>query len=248
MDRVHTLVAQLQDELTKGAVASKMLLTARMLQHELQHLMPAIPAERELVTVHLPASLPLLHAEPSVQQEVSLPEVPDEEKTFEILQVDEAAIEAELEEMRRNAAVMQQISVKSKPQLLFDMEDDDIPTLPQKAVKNPILEINDQAAQGTPSVNDALKSETDELSQKLAEVPLKDLKKAIGINDRFVFINELFRGDDAMYERSIKTINGFSIYAEAEFWIRRELKTKLGWKDKDPVVAQFDQLIRRRFS
>jgi hypothetical protein len=70
----------------------------------------------------------------------------------------------------------------------------------------------------------------------------------VGINDRFLFINELFRGDDVMYERSIKTINNFSIYPEAEYWIKRELKLKLGWDDKNEVVKQFDQLIRRRFS
>jgi hypothetical protein len=77
---------------------------------------------------------------------------------------------------------------------------------------------------------------------------VKDLKKAIGVNDRFLYIKELFRGDEAMYERSIKTINSFSIWPEAEYWIRRELKTKLGWVDSEPVVMQFDQLVKRRFA
>ncbi|HSN10300.1 MAG TPA: hypothetical protein VLS85_14770, partial [Hanamia sp.] len=86
------------------------------------------------------------------------------------------------------------------------------------------------------------------LSQSLTSVPIKDLRKAIGVNDRFLFINELFRGDEAMYERSIKTIQNFTIYAEAEFWIKRELKVKIGWLDSHPVVKQFDQLIKRRFA
>ena len=47
----------------------------------------------------------------------------------------------------------------------------------------------------------------------------------------FLFINDLFRGDEAMYERSIKTINSFNIYPEAEYWISRELKVKLGWNN-----------------
>ena len=98
------------------------------------------------------------------------------------------------------------------------------------------------------SVNDTLKEITTELSARLSEGPVKDLKKAIGVNDRFLFINELFRGDEAMYERSIKTINSFTIWPEAEYWIRRELKTKLGWTDSNETVQQFDQLIRRRFS
>ena len=96
-------------------------------------------------------------------------------------------------------------------------------------------------------MNDKLRASKKELSEALKDTPVKDLKKAIGINDRFQFINELFQGDEVMYERSIKTINGFSIYPEAEYWIRRELKTKLGWGDDNPIVIQFDQLVKRRF-
>jgi len=81
----------------------------------------------------------------------------------------------------------------------------------------------------------------------LKDGPIKDLKKAIGINDQYLFINELFRGDQTMYERSIKTINSFNIYGEAELWIKRELKLKLGWNESSDVVRLFDQLVRRRF-
>jgi hypothetical protein len=98
------------------------------------------------------------------------------------------------------------------------------------------------------SLNDRLKENKKELSHSLTSSPIKDLRKAIGVNDRFLFMNELFRGDEAMYERSIKTIQNFSIYAEAEFWIKRELKVKIGWLDNDPIVKQFEQLVKRRFA
>jgi hypothetical protein len=103
-------------------------------------------------------------------------------------------------------------------------------------------------AETAASINERLKEKKVEISEKLTGLPVKDLKKAIGINDRFLYINDLFRGDEAMYERSIKTINGFSIWPEAEYWIRRELKTKLGWTDDNETVKQFDQLVKRRFS
>ena len=51
-----------------------------------------------------------------------------------------------------------------------------------------------------------------------------------------------------MYERSIKTINGFRIFAEAEYWIERELKVKLGWEEDKPATRHFYQLVKRRFS
>ena len=98
------------------------------------------------------------------------------------------------------------------------------------------------------SLNDKLKTTATELGSRLQEAPVKDLRKAIGINDRYLFITELFRGDEAMFDRSIKTINTFSNGAEAEYWIQRELKVKLGWTEDSEAVQQFDQLVRRRFS
>lgn len=121
----------------------------------------------------------------------------------------------------------------------------EIPTLShQKAVK----ELNEAIALQQESLNDKLKQEQTELFEMLKETPIRDLRKAIGINDRFVFINELFRGDEPMYERSIKTINSFHIFAEAEYWINRELKVKLGWKDNEVNMKHFYQLVKRRFS
>ncbi|MBS4064882.1 MAG: hypothetical protein KGZ74_09995, partial [Chitinophagaceae bacterium] len=141
----------------------------------------------------------------------------------------------------------------SKPALLFD-DEPEVPTLihqpnykepPKKSGK----EINEAVAGEAPSLNDLHKQETKEIGHKLSETgAVKDLKKAIGINDRFVFINELFRGDEAMYERSIKTINNFSIYPEAQYWMERELKIKLGWDDTRQSAQDFYALVKRRFS
>jgi hypothetical protein len=93
-----------------------------------------------------------------------------------------------------------------------------------------------------------LKEFRKEVAQKLGDVAIKDLRKAIGINDRYLYINELFNGDEAMFERSVKTLNQFSILPEAEFWMQRELRIKLGWKEDNLVVQQFVQLVRRRFA
>jgi hypothetical protein len=98
------------------------------------------------------------------------------------------------------------------------------------------------------SLNDQLKQQKTEVAHLLQETPIKDLRKAIGINDKFLFVNELFNGDEAAYERSLKTINNFHVLPEAEYWINRELKVRLGWNDTKDTVQQFYQLVRRRFS
>lgn len=121
----------------------------------------------------------------------------------------------------------------------------EFPTLALK--QQEMRELKENFSDGE-SLNDKLKTEQTEVASKLTETPVKDLRKAIGINDRYLFLSELFRGDEAMYERSIKTINTFNIYGEAEFWINRELKTKLGWNEESATVKDFFQLVRRRFS
>jgi hypothetical protein len=131
--------------------------------------------------------------------------------------------------------------------MLFDPMTE-IPTLSHQQTPARQTEVNDNGPAEGESLNDRLKQSKTELMEVLKESPVKDLRKAIGINDRFIFLNELFRGDENAYERSIRTINNFNIYAEAEYWISRELKLKLGWDNNNPAVAHFDQLVKRRFS
>ena len=109
-------------------------------------------------------------------------------------------------------------------------------------------EVNEAIAARQESLNDKLKSSHKEVAHSISDGPIKDLRKGIGVNDQYVFINELFRGDQTMYDRSIKTINSFNIYGEAELWIKRELKLKLGWNEDSKTSVLFDQLVRRRFS
>jgi len=137
--------------------------------------------------------------------------------------------------------------IKSKPKSQLDLHFDpmnEIPTFSQYKIGK---EVN-EAVEQQESFNDRLKENRTELMHSLKETPIRDLRKGIGINDRFVFISELFRGDEPMYERSIKTINSFNIYPEAEYWMNRELKIKLGWDDTKEIVKHFYQLVKRRFA
>jgi hypothetical protein len=87
-----------------------------------------------------------------------------------------------------------------------------------------------------------------ELQEKLALDPIKDLKAAIGINDKFQFTATLFNGDEKAFEMAVKTINGFKIYAEAQFWIKSNLREQNKWDETAEVVKAFDLLVKRRFA
>ena len=93
-----------------------------------------------------------------------------------------------------------------------------------------------------------VKIQNTELQEKLALDPIKDLKTAIGINDKFQFTATLFNGDEKAFEMAVKTINGFKIYAEAQFWIKSNLREQYNWDETAEVVKAFDLLVKRRFA
>ena len=87
-----------------------------------------------------------------------------------------------------------------------------------------------------------------EVAEKIALEPIKDLRTAIGINDKFQFMETLFNKEEVLFESSIKTINAFKNFAEAQFWIKQNLRNKYQWEEESSVVIAFDQLVKRRFS
>jgi hypothetical protein len=241
MERVSTLLKKLQRQVDENSPAIEMLQTVQILQSELiNHIEKKPGSSNDKISVVMPLSFNIVE----ISERKSGAQV--EERVVEVLQVNEKEVEEELEQLKRNAEGANIRGSHRHPAFQYDPLED-VPTLAHQDPAE-IKKSSELAFEYPESLNDRLKESKIELSQSLTSAPIKDLKKAIGVNDRFLFINELFRGDEAMYERSIKTIQNFSIYAEAEFWIRRELKVKIGWLDADPVVKEFDQLVKRRFS
>jgi len=225
MERIEVLISKLTEQFTQKATPEQMLFTLQLLQNELTtHQQEKRTMGTSKVSVVLPT---VMNVDPS-QYEKYAPKPVEKQPAQEIKE--KVLVDKE------SVSIVQE---NGQLDMVFDPLVE-IPTLSHQ-VKNK------QGGQPE-SLNDKLRQGKAELVEVLKETPIKDLRKAIGINDRFLFINDLFRGDEVMYERSIKTINSFNIYPEAEYWISRELKTKLGWDTELPVVLQFDQLVKRRFS
>lgn len=228
MERVQALISKLQDQLNKGCEPVVMQVTLQMLQAELQQL--SRNTTNELGTAKVAVVLPLSNH----NQTISSPPLNNTNVT----------VEHDAKKHKEPHHTQPQKKQENQASFIFDLVGE-VPTL---AHQRPHKEVNDVMQITQTSLNDRLKASRSEVADTLVETPVRDLKKAIGINDRFVYINELFRGDETMYERSIKTINNFHILAEAEFWIERELKLKLGWTEDNALAKQFCQLVRRRFS
>ena len=110
-------------------------------------------------------------------------------------------------------------------------------------------EVNQLVEDPAVPLNEKLVQKKVELAEVLAVGPkITDLRKAISINDKYQMINTLFRGDEVMFERSIRTLYNFGSLPEARFWMQRELVVKMGWNEKEDTVKHFKQLVSRRFS
>ncbi len=128
MERVETLLKKLQDQFAQKAEAGELLLTVQMLQAELMHLQGSNNGGFGEISVTLLQNIPVVKEVVKEKEEVKPAPPVEEEKIIEVLQVDEAEIEAELEEIKRNAETLQKISTHNKPHIVFEPEDD-IPTL-----------------------------------------------------------------------------------------------------------------------
>jgi hypothetical protein len=229
MERIEALINKLKEQVQQNASPAQMLFTVQMLQQEISQLQHtgSKTLGTSKVSVVLPQGMNISQAHDKYAPR------PEEEETPAVREVKETV-------WVENGTVSV-VQKNGQLDMVFDPMTE-IPTLSHQP-----KEVNEKAGQ-VESLNDKLKQGKTELMEILKETPVKDLRKAVGINDRFLFISDLFRGDESMYERSIKTINSFSIYPEAEYWINRELKVKLGWNNENSSVQHFDQLVKRRFS
>ncbi len=73
--------------------------------------------------------------------------------------------------------------------------------------------------------------------------PVDDLIKAIGINDRFLYQRELFKGNKMAFDAAVETVNAATSYGQAYQYLRQSF----GWDETDPTVEAFLKAVHRRF-
>jgi len=94
------------------------------------------------------------------------------------------------------------------------------------------------------TLNDKLQaSRGNDLQLTIPKSKLLDIQSAIGINDQFLFIRELFDNSSVEYKAAIAYINAQDDYQE----IIAHLNEEKQWDTEDPAVVQFFDLIKRKF-
>ncbi len=84
------------------------------------------------------------------------------------------------------------------------------------------------------------------IADKLQENKVADLRTTIGINDKFLFINELFEGNMRIYDEAIQRLNACTNMAQADLLLL-DLKIVYNWESESPTVKKFVELVRKKF-
>lgn len=103
--------------------------------------------------------------------------------------------------------------------------------------------------QDKPSLLDKLASNRKpDLSRQMAGKPIKDLKKAITLNEQIKYQRELFESDKRAYRKAIDFINKCNTYSEARSYVEHELAAEFSnCKEGNPAYEAFMGLVKRRF-
>jgi len=101
----------------------------------------------------------------------------------------------------------------------------------------------DQFSGKRPTILDQFGDEKDNgISEIIKSQPIDDLAEAIGINDKFLFIREIFGGNRHAYEEAITKLNNVSSYADA----KAILMNYTGEGEENEVVKQLLDIVKRK--
>jgi hypothetical protein len=104
--------------------------------------------------------------------------------------------------------------------------------------------IADRLQNGQSFRNESLRQQVSskDLSSKLKSQPISDIGAAMGLNEKFSFIRELFNNDPDKFTETINILNNASNFNEAYSY----LSDKFNWNMDDSQVQKLLDLTRRK--
>lgn len=75
-----------------------------------------------------------------------------------------------------------------------------------------------------------------------------DLKSSINLNDKLLFIKDLFNGYSLAYSEAIELLNRYTTFAEADAFLQTNYALKNNWADKPQTVEKLYAILRKKFT
>ncbi len=100
------------------------------------------------------------------------------------------------------------------------------------------------------TINEILASQASQstVSSQFAKRQVKDLKSLINLNDKLVFVRDLFNGYSLAYSEAIEILNRFESFESADNFLKQNYSSKNNWAEKQNVADKFYEILNQRFS
>ncbi len=99
------------------------------------------------------------------------------------------------------------------------------------------------------TINQKISSQLKEKSNNNPETApaISDIKQAINLNDKMLYVKDLFNGYSLAYSEAIEILNRFSSFDEATRFLNSNYATKNNWESKPATTEKFYALLKRRY-
>lgn len=98
-----------------------------------------------------------------------------------------------------------------------------------------------------PTLNDMLAGKLSATSVNATTNKVTDLKHAISLNDKLLYIKDLFNGYNLAYSEAIDLANKLPNFEAADNFFKKNYAVKNNWNEKQATVDKFYQLLNERF-
>ena len=157
-----------------------------------------------------------------------------------------AAIEkADNYSQQQTALFLHHVEQLHKKVIVFEYTNAQAPVIETKTEEAPKVKPVEPVVDSAPPVVEKIVKQ--EVVVPEIKTPVaKDIKTAIGINDKFEFINELFKGSVADYEASLQLLNN-SANREWAMKAFNDLQKKYGWQQDNETANRLQEMVERKF-
>ncbi|MBR4977817.1 MAG: hypothetical protein IKY95_02550 [Bacteroidales bacterium] len=173
-------------------------------------------------------------------------------QNLEVEEVEEAPIDIDIDDVLVDISVVES-AVESEPEVAEDdvtddLPDDDLPFVEEPVAEEekcePVMEmlIDAAAANARPAVIDAMAAK-EAWRTAIPGSPVKDIRSAISLHDRIIFINCLFDEDPMFFQEVLTAINAMSSIDEAVAYLSEK---RPEWDMNSDEVYRFMMAVRRR--
>lgn len=138
--------------------------------------------------------------------------------------------------------------VLSLPVAAIYGQEEDVPEKENVTESKPVEASTDKTDEEIKTLNDQLSKEATSLLDGLKKKRISSIKNHLSINQKFIFINQLFDGNSQDFNSVVDFLDNCQTQGEAMDFINNNYLKKNNWKKDAPEVRDFMEVIALKYA